>query len=104
MNGTPPERATIGTGKYYGIPDPQAVAARAQSTLIDYSARHEHLFVATVSFRVADPTAPAGLLDRENLFTPALVGCIICEQEWTAGLEHTRCPGDPTGNPWWDPR
>lgn len=87
-----------GTGDYrkHDVASRLALAGRAITTMEAAKASGQHLWVATVAYRIADPTNKYGVLDHESLFTPPTLGCFICERQYEPGMERTRCPGDPT--------
>lgn len=93
-----PEPHLVGAGDttHYRPADLERLSVRAERTMSQYARRGEHLWIATVSFRV-DPTATLGRLDADNIFMAPAVGCIVCEQEYTPTLLGLPCPGDPSG-------
>lgn len=70
----------------------------------DYDPRAgSHYWIAPVVFVVPQPrklfdNANDGpfLMDHENLVYAGPVGCFHCENEYRKGMEHRRCPGEPT--------
>lgn len=54
-----------------------------------------HLWVATVAYRVTDPTSRSINLDHENLCVTPFVGCWVCEEPYQPGMERTACAGEP---------
>ena len=62
---------------------------------------HQHLWASVVPFKISEAALDAMvageplLLDRENMLSMPLVGCLVCEQPFTSALRRRRCKGDP---------
>lgn len=62
---------------------------------------HTHLWGVVVPFKVSEASLDATMagaplqLDRENMLSMPLVGCLVCERPFTSALRHRRCAGDP---------
>jgi hypothetical protein len=77
----------------------QRSAADRFGQLIDGALmRREHLWIATLGYLVTMPLRPGALLDPDNVIGPPVIGCFVCEQDYTEGMVGTPCPGDPGGS------
>ncbi|NUT27696.1 MAG: hypothetical protein HOV84_17530 [Streptomyces sp.] len=62
----------------------------------------EHLWIATLAFRISDQMARAMaegrdpgeiIFDHESILTPPAPGCFKCEQPFSKRLYHRKCTG-----------
>lgn len=90
-----PELTGTGHTERYTPADLHRIAGRMNQA--DAAARRDrtHLWIATVAYTVADPTSPTINLDHENLGSPPVLGCWVCEEPYQAGMERTACTGEP---------
>lgn len=87
-----------GTGDYrkHDRQSQVTMAGRAAQAIRVAQRDRVHLWIATVAYRITDPTQTNGvILDHESLFTPPALGCMVCEEEYRPGMERTACPGEP---------
>lgn len=62
---------------------------------------HTHLWGAVVPYKISEAALSEMTkgepvhLDRENMLSYPLVGCLVCEEPFTPALRRRRCPGDP---------
>jgi hypothetical protein len=80
---------TQGTGVRYRSHDRDTADRRLRA----HDRPGEHLWVMTAAWFVEDPERPEYVLDMENLFEVAGVGCFKCEGVYSRKLAKRRCRG-----------
>jgi hypothetical protein len=75
-------------------------------TEIAYAVKAEvHLWGAVIAHKISEQgldNLTAGnvdgplLLDVESMLTIPLIGCLVCEEPFTAKLRRRKCPGEPS--------
>lgn len=59
----------------------------------------EHLWVAALAYFITPPMEEDQTLDADSMVSPPMIGCFICEIDYSERELHRRCKGEPNGGP-----